>query len=78
MFHQQFMKEFFLFGGLGKFEVSSQGMWAKSLIIIMVRLEKTLLIDESSITNREKTPSKGPVYVLTLKITHNKGDMGVS
>ena len=29
-FHQQFMKEF-LCGGLGKFGVSSQGMWAKSL-----------------------------------------------
>ena len=33
MFHQQFLKEFFLFGGLGKFGVSSQGMWAKALKI---------------------------------------------
>ena len=32
MFHQQFMMEFFLFGGLGKFGISSQGMWAKSLM----------------------------------------------
>ena len=32
MFHQQFMKDFFLFGGFGKFGVFSQGMWAKSLI----------------------------------------------
>ena len=31
MFHQQFMKEFFLFEGLGKLGVSSPGMWAKSL-----------------------------------------------
>ena len=31
MFHEQFTKEFFLFGGLGKFGVSSKGMWAKSL-----------------------------------------------
>ena len=31
MFHEQFMKEVFLLGGLGKFGVSSPGMWAKSL-----------------------------------------------
>ena len=30
-FHQQLMKEFLSLGGLGKFGVSSQGMWAKSL-----------------------------------------------
>ena len=35
-FHQQFMKEFFLFGGLGKFGVSSQGMRAKSLTTVGV------------------------------------------
>ena len=37
MFHQQLMKEFFrsfFLGGMGKFEVSSQGMWAKSLIYV--------------------------------------------
>ena len=35
MFHQEFMKDFFLFEGLGKFGVSSQGIWAKSLMFVL-------------------------------------------